>query len=235
MNGINDQQTDSDEERLDNRLLSDEDFVKLMDAEFTTRENAQSKLSDDLAKRKVWKRIHQHIQFKKWRQRKTLFSVAAAALVVIAILPVMVFVEQKPNERTKGVSPVVAAPMLQVFSMDEQGRLHASRGVHNIGSTIVFKVQSENARFVALLMSKNDDPPSLRFTGLVPPTATYHLLQNERNAYGYMFDPDDKKLRFCVLAAANEMALKQALATAKQDWLSLPGSSCAQLETIKSE
>jgi hypothetical protein len=223
---------------LSDRLLDDDAFVDLMESEYKAHDGH----TNDIKKQQVWRRLVEQIEQSETEQserRKTnrskpnwrgkvAMSLATVALLIIVVIPLLPTTE---FERNKG--PATALE-LKVFSMKSDGQLQPSPGHHAVGSTIVFKFKTQHKQYTALLLARNEGSPSMRFSKQVTPYADYQLLQKENHAYGYMPDPEDKTLRFCLIGADSKTGLNKILENIESEWVTLPTDSCARLVVTNS-
>lgn len=214
-------------------LLDDDDFTALMDAEF----NAQNIPGDELRKQKIWNRLDSQLpqtsppKKESVKDNPAITSFAVAAVLLIMILPAMLldrpYDDSAERERIKG-TPAYTPVLLHAFKMDTAGRLHSSTGAHRVGDTIVFKAVG-HATSAALLLSRNGSPPEIRFIGDIGNNPAMQLLQTSNKVYGYMVEPRDRQLRFCMVPAENKTQLQRKLQHTGQLWNSIPAASCVDI------
>ena len=83
---------------------------------------------------------------------------------------------------------------------------------------------------LALAMSRDGGQAEIRFINNSALPGNSMLLQKNNKTYGYMLDPLDKQIRYCVIAANDEVALKKRLSNINQEWLNQAAESCVTIK-----
>jgi hypothetical protein len=221
-------------------LLSDEAFAALVEQEYIDQQSPQ----DELAKQKVWNvldnRVNQldelpqkdHLSKKITRYFSSILSVAAAAVMVLALVPLLSSYQviDVERDRVKGEDdfPLVN---LSAFTLRDDGTLHTVRGPRAIGDTIVFKLDLARPFAVALAMSYTDGKPQVRYRTATLQPGVARLLESGGKVYGYQLEREDKRLTFCAIAAENERRLSQKIRLLTRIWATLPRASCVTLDS----
>ena len=208
--------------------MSDDECVSLIEAEY----DQQNSPVDEIGKKQVWENVLAEINSNDKMLKPNTIAVrkwlplAAVALLVLSVIPLYYLIQPDNSvTRMKGIAeiPVVR---LSVYEIDVSGQLSTSTGVHELGSTIVFKYDAPRTVALALAMSRDGLQPEIRFINNAALPGNRVLLQKNDKTYGYMLEPLDKKIRFCVIAAENEAALKARLSVINQEWVNLAAESC---------
>ncbi|MFV2057740.1 MAG: hypothetical protein ACC707_14835 [Thiohalomonadales bacterium] len=225
-------------------LLSDDDFISLMEAEFACK----TVTNNEISKQKIWNNIQSAI-YKRgiFDLRNPIYSIAATLLLVAIALP-LVFLEFKSGikdidigdtgmERTKGIESTVNVDLgvdLSVFTLDETGKLIHSNRQHEVGTTLVFKVHSTQNGVATIISAKNGNLRSSEFTFIITKTNSGKLINRKGQVYGYMIEPIDKILQFCIIAATDAKSLNNKLFDLQKTWAGLPANSCATINVTNS-
>lgn len=216
-------------------LLNNDDFVLLVESEFQNRGRPE----DELSKKKVWDRLNSglfsdlspDILKAKHTRRSARLSLAIAALLVISLAPLLWFIDGREETRFKGTGTTPYAA-LHAYSIDNTGVLTATTGSHAQGTTLVFKVDTTQPLVLGLAMMQNSIGPKLAFISEDTAPGNGRILQQDGNTYGYKLEPEDRSIRFCVVAAVTKTALQQQLVSLDQTWRGLPAESCIEIVTF---
>jgi len=218
-------------------IMNDDDYVALFEAEY----ELQKRPIDEVGKRQIWNNVlarinadekthtFNNIVFRKW------MPTAAVALLIFTVIPLYFFLQSEDSaSRMKGLegTPIVR---LSAFSIGNTGQLSASTGELESGNTIVFKYDVSKPVALALLMSRNTKQPEIRYINNSAQPGTGVLLQKNNKTYGYMLEPLDKHVRFCLISAENGSALKKRLNTIGQEWANLAAETCVSINIKLSE
>ncbi len=208
----------TDDDSQDMKLLTDADFVELMDAAFEAESRADSQAENELEKARVWKNISEHVFIEpqkanaktspKTKLRSRLFS--TAAMLAILMIPLSFFMQSDYDERIKGDSEFVKIDThLFAYFMDNNGETIRSTGKGFIGDTLLFKVSLSQSAHVGLIIIRNSEAPELRFVSDDLAAKGETLIQKYNNAYGYLIESGDKELRFCSISGLNRQELRK--------------------------
>ena len=170
----------------------------------------------------------QQISKKVPRRFLSILSVAAAAVLVLALMPMLLSYHISDTERNKRGSefPVIN---LSAFAVQANGELQSIGGIQAPGNTVVFKVDIAQPYAIALAMSKGNGRPEVRYRAGTLKPGIGQLLQAEGRRFGYQLKSADKQISFCAIAADNESRLSQKIRLLTRIWANLPGASCVQL------
>jgi hypothetical protein len=222
-------------------LLSDEEFMTLVEQDF----NQHGQPLDELAKQKAWtalqsrisgatavEDLHQPAMAKKVSQRvSSLLSLAAAAVMVLALVPMLSSYQTTGPERSKGGGdfPLVN---ISAFTLQSNGEMQSVRGTQAPGKTVVFKVDMSRPYVIALAMAKDNGRPEVRYRAGVLQPGMGRLLQADGQVYGYQLESGDNALMFCAIAAENEHRLSQRIRLLTRIWADLPKASCVHIDSL---
>ena len=227
--------------KIDQPLLDDTDFVALIEAEF----DVQQTPSDALRKQRIWNNLDSHLDEPARKSKRFssenpgITSFAVAAILMIVIIPALMLDRRfaltdtiQQHERNKGQT--LSTPVsLSAYEYTVDGALLPFKGANKAGKTIVFKAETDHIATAALILSRNNASPEVRFIGDISNTASMQLLHNDNKVYGYMLEPDDNLLRFCIVQAKNKTLLQREIRMIDNWWTSLPSSSCVNITVIK--
>lgn len=222
-------------------LLDDTEFAALIQAEF----DSQHAPVDELRKQKIWHKLDSQLNAGESITRHSvkdnpgIASFAIAAVLLILIIPTILFDQSFHNfsqmdthERSKGLSS--STPItLSAFEFTSDGGLLPSTGSHTVGNTIVFKAETSQSVTAALALSRNNSAPEIRFMGDINQSASLQLLRSNSKVYGYMVEPDDKQLRFCIIQADSKKSLQREIRMIDNHWATLPASSCVNIKVAR--
>lgn len=154
-----------------------------------------------------------------------LLSLAAAAVLVFALMPLLMTYDVTSTERTKGVNDF---PLINIsaFTVGENGELQPAMGDEPAGTTLVFKVDTPQSYIVVLAMSRGNEIPTVRYKAGQLQAGVGQLLRKQSKVYGYELDSGDKNLKFCAISAENEHKMNQRLRLLTRIWVHLPKASC---------
>lgn len=221
-------------------LLDDEQFMALIESEY----HQQGRPLDELAKQKAWNALQSRINdnasvgnpeqdiAKTVSARvSSVLSLAAAAVMVLALVPMLSSYPVSTMERSKGADdfPLVN---ISAFALQSNGEIRGFRGAQAPGTTIVFKVDLPRQYALALAMTKDNGRPEVRYRTTAVEPGMGQLLQAGGTVYGYRLESADQRLTFCAIAAENERKLGQRIRLLTRIWDSLPKASCVQLGTL---
>lgn len=225
---------------LHSPLISDEEFVALMD----NRYHAQGRPQNDIAKQKLWNTLETNLPDNTPSRRQpylysqisrkvsetitNIISVAAAAVLLLSIVPLFSDNRLFTGERSKGLGdfPLVN---ISAFVVKDDGELQLASGLENKGTTIVFKVDTPKPTSVVLAMSKAGEPPQVRFRAGVLPSGVGQLLKTDDRVYGYELERGDQNLKICAIASDDEKTLNRRLRLITRVWNNLPSASCVMI------
>lgn len=240
----------SDDKQAKNnlKLLSDSDFVALMDAEYTSQTDA----NDELAKKRGWNAIQAKLirpgkpkvinpelknsSFPRKNSVNRLYTMAAMLLVAAIILPTVLLDDGSDGsdiERTKGHDTVIDAS-LQIYTLDNTGKLVRSEKRHKVGTTLLFKVHATPSGLATLVSSRNGKLIHNNVVYKLTQGSHGQLLSKDEQVYGYMIEPIDKILQFCVIVATDAKTIDIELDNIENIWSRLPARSCATINVIDS-
>ena len=213
-----------DKERLS--LLKDDEFVTLIEAQYAKN----GKPVDDVAKNQVWRELETKINRDTKKAFRTWLPLASATVLILALMPLLLMEKNQSDSRVKGEG-VVSPPIISLaaYAINASGELTASTGEHKFGSTVVFKVDTYQKLAIALALAKNEENVAVRFVSQTLQPGDGQILQQNDKTYGYMVEPNDEDLRFCVLAAENTTALKERIRILESIWHTLPAQSCTRI------
>ncbi len=198
-------------------LMSDDEFVRLMDAEY----EKYRRPSREKDKREIWRDMARIIDREKFAGDRQRFAYAIAASLVIMLVPALLMSPAtKESHRTKGEN-VVPEVKLVPYVLAGNGELRMFKPDILAGDTLVFKAEVSRVAYVALLLARNDMPPAVKFDGGPQAPGSELLLENGGDTYGYRLEKDDASLRFCAVAAATTAELETSISTATQHWQKL--------------
>jgi len=211
---------------VDKNLLSDDDFVALMEAEYQSIPASEN----ELEKQQIWQSIEQKIQKSQRTHRPIWFSFASAAVIVLAVLPLLwLSTSPSPSVRLKGEQAPLPALHLSVYALNNQGELKPLSYTVNAGDTLVFKIGATEPVVVGLAAAVNHSELKVRFVSDKLAAGMEQLLERDDRAYGYIVELDDRELAFCAVGAYRidqlEVAMKSFIN--KQDLL--PREACLTL------
>jgi hypothetical protein len=221
-------------------LLDAEQFMALIESEYSQ----QGRPLDELAKQKAWNRLQSRISeptatgnpeqdiAKKVSARvSSVLSLAAAAVMVLALVPMFSSYPVSTMERSKGTDdfPLVN---ISAFALQSDGEIRSFKGAQAPGTTIVFKVDLPRPYALALAMTKGNGRPEVRYRTTAVEPGMGQLLEADGKIYGYRLESADQRLTFCAIAAEDERKLGQRIRLLTRIWDSLPKASCVLLDTL---
>lgn len=215
------QPTAEDKTQNNISLISDDEFVLLMEAEYNSSEST----TDKEKQQKVWDKLYSLIRKNKLTRLKVIIPITAAALVLLAVSPLLVVNLDNNVERNKGIGTSLHVN-LSSYVIDQDGGIHEVPGTIKSGNTIIFKVDMTQQAVIALSLSKNSGSPNVRFISSITQPGIHRNLQNNGKAYGYMLEPTDSLLRFCAIIAKDKLSLEKQIEFLTQIWQTLPENSC---------
>lgn len=246
--------TDKNNTESDHSLLNESDFVSLMEAELA----ASNPDRDDTSKQRTWNNIQSslsHTQHdtgntaqgqKKSISRITYYSYIAATFLILAItLPVFFNdinplndgsnknIQQEALERIKGINETINVN-LTIYTLDKTGKLIHSNGQHNVGTTLLFKVHSPKNGIATIITSRNGNLSNNGFLYDISQKKLGQLLSHRDKIYGYMVEPTDKILQFCIFATESKTSLNAAISSLDRTWAHLDGSACSTINVTDS-
>jgi hypothetical protein len=226
---------------IDLLLLSDEEFTTLVEQDY----NKHGQPLDEVAKQKTWNTLQarindaaitgnpqQHAIADKVSQRlSSIFSLAAAAVMILALVPMFSSYQLSESERSKGDGdfPLVN---ISAFTLQGNGEMRSLRGAQARGKTVVFKVDMSRPYVIALAMAKGNGRPEVRYRAGIFQPGMGQLLQADGKVYGYQLESGDNGLMFCAIAAENERRLSQRIRLLTRIWDKLPKASCVQIDAL---
>lgn len=200
------------------KLLTDDDFVDLMDAAFNAENQSDNQTENELEKARAWKNISEHVFEEphsnnvKTSAKTTLLRrlLSTAALLTLTFIPLSLYMQSGPDERIKGDAEFVNIDTrLFGYFMDSSGDIIRSTGRGSIGDTLLFKVSLSQSAYVGLILSRNSHEPELRFVSDNLAATGEILVQMDDNTYGYKIEATDKNLEFCALSMLNPQDLRR--------------------------
>jgi len=192
---------------IDQNLLSDDEFVALMDAEYQSMQVSEN----ELEKQQVWQTIDQGVKKTKRADRRTWLSLASAAMIVLMVLPLLLLnTPQQESVRLKGEQAPLPALHLSVYSLNNNGELKPLSHTANVGDTLIFKIGATEQLLVGLV-AVNHGQPRVRFVSDKLAAGMEQLLERDGRAYGYIIEADDRELEFCAIAAYGTDQLEVAI------------------------
>jgi hypothetical protein len=205
MSGPRTPPTDGDE--VGRRLLDDDAFNDLMEAEFA----AAGAPRDDLARARVWKRIAARTA-RPSRRRAAMSAVAAA---VIAVVVGGTFLEQQhvgDGGREKGKTKPRSLT-LTVAQRGAGGTLTPLAGGASVqvpaGRTLVFSTWAPPGTRIVLLAQPRGQGAHVAAQFVPKDAAAATLIEKDGALFAYVVDPGDV-VRFCALGVAEGEGLLDA-------------------------
>ena len=181
------------------RLLDDDSFSELMDAEFA----AAGAPRDDLARARVWKRLA--AQTARPSRRRVAFSAVAAA--VVAAVVGGTFLEQQhvgDGVREKGKAKPRSLT-LTVAQREVGGALTPLAGGANAlvpaGRTLVFSTWAPPGTRIVLLAQPRGQGAHVAAAFVPKNAAATTMIEKDGALFAYVVDPGDV-VRFCALGVA---------------------------------
>lgn len=208
------------------KLLSDEDFAQLMDTEFSSQTDAE----DEITQQRIWKKIEPELVTKAPRQKiANWMSIAAAAVLVLAIAPLLFITDEQETLRPKG-NAAASPATFTAFRVSDAGGLTVAPERLDVGDTLLFKVKLLKGKHVAMAVTVNQGAPKVRFVTRFDSLESEQLLQRDGKSYGYQFAESDKQVRFCLITAETEIQLQELANKLATTWLALPASACREYQ-----
>ena len=204
----------------DDKLLSDEEFADLMEAEY----QAAGSPVDEISKAKTWNRIRRRLRQNNNRKQTYLWG-QVAALAAVLVMGVSFYVMQQGSDVTRPKGDAAPVPaQLRAFVLEDDGNLRLLAGEEvQLGETVVFKVSlnSDAAGSLFLVPDATDESPepvdpapshANATAEVVVPSQMFeggqeHLLGTGEETYGYRF-ATPQSLRVCFLGAEDAADLK---------------------------
>lgn len=218
---------ETDKNRADDKiLLSDQEFVALMDAEH----KKQPHVVTDLEKQAIWNKVDQRIGQRsgvKMRPIAGWLAALAAALVAIPIA-MLSLLPSEHTRRNKGET-FTPAVVLNTYLLLPNGETRIIGNGVQPGDTLVLKTGVTEPAVVGLAVSVNRQPFSLRFTSEELAAGMEHLLINGQSTYGYVVEKTDTVLTFCALNLTDGAVSADDASTVQEAVKRLPASACATL------
>jgi hypothetical protein len=201
-------------------LLDDADFLRLMEAEY---KSAKASV-DELEKQRSWSDIRKKISTRKTRFHRGLLLVAAVILGFIPFATMM----QKPDELAmKGHGPE-ADVQLEIQLLNAEGRPVTLEKIL-VGQTLVFKVSSPTASYIALALQIDSAHPEVQFQPERPIAGQDQILAADNQAFVYQLDQSGQTLKFCLLAARTREDLQHKMENLSQQWPRIGAQHCQTL------
>jgi|GEM_PF-4795621 len=210
----------------DKNMLSDHDFVALMEAEH----KAQPITTNDVEKQAMWNAVEQRVSKKSTRNLRPWASWLVAAAAALVAIPYLLL-QLAPSEqilRTKGAvsqTPVV----LTAYLLQANGQTSILGNSVQSGDTVILKVGATESTRIALALSINQQPFSLRFVSEELAAGMEQLLVNGKKTYGYAVEPTDHALTFCALSSDEDPGKFEDTTRLSQAIKQLPASACTTL------
>ncbi len=202
----------------DHKLLNDADFLRLMEAEY---QNSQV-LVNELEKKQTWAAIQKKISSKTSFHRGWLLVAAA----LLAFIP-FVKLRQQDDLGIKGRGPE-ADVALSIQSLNAEGRPEMIEELKT-GQTLIFKVSSSTASYLALVLQIDAGQPVVQFQVEAPWMGQDQILAVDGQAFVYQVDQSGQTLKFCLLTATNREDLQQKMANLTQHWPEIGAKHCQTL------
>jgi hypothetical protein len=198
-------------------LLDDADFLRLMEAEY---KNSAAPV-DALEKRKIWAQLQKQIRPQPRGSGKAWLLVAA---LVMGLVPFIRILDDKDELGIKGQAP---RPQVSL----EINVLNADHSLQKLeeaesGQTLLFKVSSPTASYLALALQVDQGIPDLRFRREDALIGRDQLLGQQGQTYAYQLDHRGQSLKFCLVAAADPKELDRLLNNLPQEWSRMGADSC---------
>ncbi len=203
----------------DQKLLNDADFLRLMEAEY---QNSQVPVNE-LEKKRIWAGLQKKVSSKKTRFHRGWLLVAAA---ILGFIP-FVKLQQQDDLGIKGQEPQ-ADVALSIQSLDAEGHSGMIEELKT-GQTLIFKISSPTASYLALVLQINAGQPLVQFQVETPWMGQDQVLAVDGQAFVYQVDQSGQTLKFCLLAAPNREDLQQKMKNLAQYWSEIGAKHCQTL------
>lgn len=208
-------------------LLSDEEFARLMGAEYS----AAGKPVDEVAAGRTWKKIQSRTPTLLRRQpRRRLVGSIAAAMAAVSVATLL-WLSRQPgtddHSRVKGPDAVVPVD-LEAFARLSTGELRPlPPGATPVGTQVVFKVRTTRPARVVFAVAEQPAPPRLvTIMKLGAPEPT--LVEKDFLVYAYEVDPQTRA-KFCAIGVTTDED-ERLLVTALSDlWPLGAGAACRDI------
>lgn len=204
-------------------LLTDEDFLKLMEAEYSQSAEGIDELEKASILRAIRKKLRperRHYGWQAW--------VLAAAGLCLGLWPFLAHYEADSLLRTKGQALKPNVSLEVMVYVPDQVPIAAEHP--KFGSTLIFKASSPTLTWLALTLQINDQRPELRFRMPKAESGPNILLAGAESAYAYTLDTHQQHLKFCLLAAAELKELDQWIKNLPREWPQTGAMSCQEFD-----
>lgn len=182
-------------------LLSDDEFVALMQAEH----DRQRPQYNELEKQRIWNTISQQVA--QNRQGRNWWSYAAVAMLALVVLPVVLL--QMPTEditRSKGASgPGI---VLHAYVLQSDNSLRRVEHSVGLGDTLVFKAGVTEASTAGIVLQENDGERRIRFVSEELAPGMDQLVLRGEKTYGFKVEDYHQRLSVCALAVYDPSELE---------------------------
>jgi hypothetical protein len=204
-----------DEDTDERRLVSDEDYADLMEAE-AAKAASRGRLDelDQVARARLWKAIDQKLAADSpgakavpaAPPKRPLWAgpLAAAALVVIGLSTYLARPGGEDPSRVKGAEAGVQVRLTLYKLGDAGGEVESfTAEAAAPGTTLLFKAQTPRRAQIGLIVdpgASGGASPSLRLNGDGGPPGQERLFESEGSAFGYRLETGTQPT-FCAVAA----------------------------------
>ncbi|HYX34672.1 MAG TPA: hypothetical protein VE954_16360 [Oligoflexus sp.] len=201
-------------------LLDDADILRLMEAEY---KNSQTPV-DELEKQRIWSGIKRQLPTKRTKFHRGWLLVAA---VVLGLAPLVKILDNQDELGIKGMTSETDA-RLEIQLLNVDGRPQKVEQGH-VGQTLLFKVSSPTASYLALALQIDGGIPEVQFQLHSPVTGQDQILAEQEQAFVYQLDQPGQTLKFCLLATRNRDDLQQRMDNLMQHWPRIGAKLCQTL------
>ncbi|MDH5728879.1 MAG: hypothetical protein OEZ58_07800 [Gammaproteobacteria bacterium] len=189
------------------KLMSEQEFIDLMDAEFQTH----TFLQNDVQKQADWKEIENQLperhQYRRW------WSYASVAALIVLFVPIVLFqMGENDQSRFKG-GEAISNINLYAFALQHDNSLRRLAHTVNVGDTLVLKIGATEKITAAVYVAENAKILDLRFLSEVLSPGMDQLISRQEKAYGFTVEPQHISLEICVLDATEQDQLPQTIST----------------------
>lgn len=188
--------TSNDNDVNEQSLLSDPEFVALMDAEY----QAEKPLKNDIEQNTMWKDIERRISksspimARPWAR----WLSAMAAAVILVPMVWLALLSPEDSQRFKGEASS-SVPVLSSYLLSPDGQTRIIGNGVQPGDTLVFKIGATEPMLIGIAISVNQHAYSLRFKSEELAAGMEQLVTHGGNTYGYAVEKADQSLSVCAL------------------------------------
>ncbi|MDH5256858.1 MAG: hypothetical protein OEX07_02590 [Gammaproteobacteria bacterium] len=165
------------------------------------------------------------------KQRKLLRKSTFIIFIGISIFTLLTVLVVKRSPSLKDAmkpAPLLSGNLLNnlsVYKKLNSGEYLPLSEKMGLGDTLGLKVSVLRPTYVGLILSVNQQMPSIVFYGRLPPGEN-RLLERQGERYLYHVKEGDESLKYCVVSVEDKEGLRKVSAKLLAIWSGIPETSC---------